>query len=68
MNLEREFILRKLTVGLEVAAKEGITPEQLPEFLTQDIWNNGEMVERVTLSPQERMARAFTSGRRKPAS
>lgn len=47
MNLERDFILRKLTVGLEVAAKEGISPEELPEFLTQDIWNNGLQIQRA---------------------
>ena len=50
MNLERDWLLRKLTVGLEVAAKEGVTPEQLPEFLTQDIWNNGEQLERAQIA------------------
>lgn len=43
--MDRDYLLRKLTVGLEVAEKEGISREQLPEFLTQDIWNNWEMVE-----------------------
>ncbi len=47
--MDRDFLLNHLVIGLKTADEMDIPREELPEFLTNGVWNDWLVVERAKI-------------------